>query len=277
MTEFDSGKGHTDENFPVASWLIRPELRAPILTFYRFARAADDIADHETASAETKLAQLAWMRSGLDGEGAPEAMALGRVQRERGIDPAHANELLDAFVQDVTKHRYADWDDLIAYCRLSAMPVGRFVLDVHGEDRATWPANDALCGALQVINHLQDCKKDYLNLGRAYIPEPLLERSGLTVGALGGDRAPPALRQIIADLARQTQGLLRQSKGFARQIRDPRLAAEVAVIQRLAENLCRGLIERDPLRDQVHHSKTRAALLAGGALVSHAFTRLARR
>jgi phytoene/squalene synthetase len=81
MTEFaseslGSGKGHTDENFPVASFLIRPELRASILTFYRFARAGDDIADHETASEETKLAQLAHMRAGLDGEGAPEGVAL---------------------------------------------------------------------------------------------------------------------------------------------------------------------------------------------------------
>lgn len=277
MTEFDSGKGHSDENFPVASWLIRPELRAPILTFYRFARAADDIADHETASDQTKLAQLAQMRAGLDGEGAPEAMALGRVQRERGIDPAHANDLLDAFVQDVTKRRYADWDDLIAYCRLSAMPVGRFVLDVHGEDRATWPANDALCAALQVINHLQDCKKDYLALDRVYIPEPMLAQAGLSVEALGAERAAPGLRAAIDSLALQTRELLRQSAPFARMIQDTRLAAEVAVIQRLAEDLTAGLLRRDPLSERVHHSKGRAALLAGGALVSHAIARLGRR
>jgi squalene synthase HpnC len=274
MTEFDSGKGHTDENFPVASWLIRPELRAPILTFYRFARAADDIADHETASQETKLAQLAHMRAGIDGEGTPEAMALGRVQRERGIDPAHAHDLLDAFVQDVTKRRYADWDDLIAYCRLSAMPVGRFVLDVHGEDRATWPANDALCAALQVINHLQDCKKDYLALDRVYIPEPMLREAGLTVAAIGADRAVPELRAVIDRLAFQTCALLRESAPFARMIRDTRLAAEVAVIQRLAEDLTEGLLRRDPLSEAVHHSKGRAARLALGAIVSHAVARL---
>ncbi len=277
MTGFDSGKGHTDENFPVASWLIRSELRAPILTFYRFARAADDIADHETASEETKLAQLAQMRAGLDGEGSSEAIALGQVQRERGIDPIHAHDLLDAFVQDVTKRRYADWDDLIAYCRLSAMPVGRFVLDVHGEDRATWPANDALCAALQVINHLQDCKKDYLALDRVYIPEPMLTQAGLGVEALAADRALPALQAVIDRLALQTLDLLRRSAHLASMIRDTRLAAEVAVIQRLAEDLTEGLLRRDPLSDKVHHSKGRAALLAGGALVSHAFARLAGR
>jgi len=277
MTEFDSGKGHTDENFPVASFLIRPELRAPILTFYRFARAADDIADHETASEETKLAQLAQMRAGLNGEGTPEAMALGQIQRERGIDPAHANDLLDAFVQDVTQRRYADWAGVMGYCRLSAMPVGRFVLDVHGEDHACWPANDALCAALQVINHLQDCKKDYLALDRVYIPTGMLDAAGLTVEALREPAASPELRAIIVRLARQTADLLRQSAGFAKQIRDTRLAAEVAIIQRLAEDLTRGLQHRDPLSERVHHSKPRAARLALGALVSHAVRRLASR
>ncbi len=276
MTEYDSGKGHKDENFPVASFLIRPELRGPILTFYRFARAADDIADHETASAETKLAQLAWMRAGLDGDGAEEAMALGRLHRERGIDPAHAHELLDAFVQDVTQARYADWDELIGYCRLSAMPVGRFVLDLHGEDRATWPANDALCAALQIINHLQDCKKDYRERDRVYIPLPMLEQAGLTVAALTGERAGPELREIVVTLARRTQELLRESAGFSRQIADTRLAAEVAVIQRLAEDLTEGLLTRDPLSEKVHHSKPRAAWLALGALARHAIDRIGR-
>lgn len=275
MTEFDSGKGHQDENFPVASFLIRPELRSAILVFYTFARAADDIADHETASPETKLAQLAWMRSGLDGEGAPEAMALGQVHRTRGIDPAHAHELLDAFVQDVTQSRYKDWDEVIAYCRLSAMPVGRFVLDLHGEDRATWPANDALCAALQVINHLQDCKKDYLERDRVYIPLPMLEAAGLSAQSVAADRALPELRAIIVALARRTQDLLRQSAGFAGQIRDTRLAAEVAVIQALAEDLTEGLLTRDPLSESVHHSKPRAAWLALGALAKHGLRRIA--
>lgn len=276
MTEFDSGKGHKDENFPVASVLIRPELRAPILVFYRFARAADDIADHDTASAETKLAQLAWMRSGLDGEGAPEAMALGQVHRERKLDPAHAHELLDAFVQDVTQARYRDWDEVIAYCRLSAMPVGRFVLDIHGEDRAAWPANDALCAALQVINHLQDCKKDYLERDRVYIPLPMLEAAGLGAEAVAETRAAPELRAIVVQLARQTQDLLRASAGFAAQIRDTRLSAEVAVIQALAEDLTEGLLQRDPLSENVHHSKPRAAWLALSALARHALRRIAR-
>lgn len=258
-----SGKNHRDENFPVASFLLRAEHRAAISAFYRFARAADDVADHAEASAEAKLDLLARMRAGLDGEGAPEAMALRDAMAARGIDPTHAHELLDAFVRDVTVTRYADWDDLIGYCRFSAMPVGRYVLDVHGENRATWPACDALCAALQVINHLQDCGRDYRALDRVYIPLD----TGVSVVDLANGRATPALRGIITGLVERTRGLLAQSKGFAGQIRDRRLAAEVAVIQRLAESLCDRLELRDPLGEQVHHGKLEAAWLAIGAAV----------
>jgi phytoene/squalene synthetase len=166
-------------------------------------------------------------------------------------------------VRDVTVTRYADWDDLIGYCRLSAMPVGRYVLDLHGESRATWPANDALCAALQVINHLQDCARDYGVLDRVYIPLD----TGVRVEELAGAQATPALRAIITGLVERTRGLLAQSADFAAQIRDRRLAAEVAVIQRLAESLCDRLEARDPLCERVHHGKLEAAWLAMGAAV----------
>ena len=116
------------------------------------------------------------------------------------LSPRHAQDLLTAFRMDVTKLRYRDWDDLIDYCSYSAMPVGRFVLDVHGESRALWPANDALCAALQIINHLQDCGKDYRDLDRVYIPLDALAEAGATVEALGADarrpRCSPASRSL---------------------------------------------------------------------------------
>ena len=158
-----SGKGSRDENFPVASWLIKRRHRPAILAFYEFVRVADDIADHPSLAAAEKLARLDRLERSLLGEGndEPEGVALAAVLQERGLSPRHAQDLLNAFRLDVTKLRYANWDELIAYCSLSAMPVGRFVLDVHGESRATWPASDALCAALQIINHLQDCGEDY--------------------------------------------------------------------------------------------------------------------
>ena len=267
----DSGKGHTDENFPVASWIVKREYRAPIMAFYRFARAADDIADHPSAPPEVKLARLADMRAGLSGPGTPEAMALAEAAHARKLDLTHAQDLLDAFVQDVTVHRYADWEALIGYCRNSAMPVGRFVLDVHGEDRAVWPLSDALCAALQIINHLQDCGKDYRAIDRVYVPTNNLEAASIGVESLAEAQASPELRGVIKGLAQQTALLLQRSAPFAAHIKDRRLSAEVAVIQRLAEDLAGLLLTRDPLSEQVHHSKPRAASLALGAIVRNTF------
>jgi len=274
--ELASGKGHTDENFPVASFLIAPRHRPPILAFYRFARAADDVADNPAAPPEEKLAILADMQAALKGEGgaSPEGAALRVALRDSGVTDQHALDLLEAFRRDVTKLRYADWDELMDYCRYSAAPVGRFVLDVHGESRDAWPANDALCSALQVINHLQDCGKDRRELDRVYIPLDGLEAAGETVEALDQPRASPALKALVGSLARRTEDLLAVSRPFAGQIRDGRLAYEVAIIQTLAESLTTGLCRRDPLSEKVHHSKPQMlglALLAGLKLCAGRF------
>lgn len=262
--DFASGKGHRDENFPVASRLVRAELRPTILAFYRFARAADDVADHETAEPGHKLAQLDGLEAGLRGQAgaSPEGETLRLALQERGLTDRHALDLLEAFRRDVTKRRYADWSDLMDYCRYSAAPVGRFVLDLHGEPSALWPLNDALCAALQVINHLQDCAKDYRGLDRVYIPLDALSLRGLGVEALAAPQASPALRDAIAELAGRTATLLDQSRSFADRIADRRLALEVGVIQALAESLTRRLGQRDPLSQRVHHRPVEAAGIA---------------
>ncbi|HEX3754576.1 MAG TPA: squalene synthase HpnC [Rhizomicrobium sp.] len=258
VAQMQSGKGLHDENFPVASFLIAPRHRPAILAFYRFVRAADDVADNATAAPEDKLALLEEMRASLTGssDAVPEGVALRGVLAERSMSPAHALDLLEAFRRDVTKLRYRDWDDLLDYCRYSAMPVGRYVLDVHGESAALWPANDALCAALQIVNHLQDCGKDYQSLNRIYIPEPLLAEAGIGVEALAAPTASAALKGVIVDLARRNAQLLKHSRGFSPSIRDRRLALEVDLIQTLAEDLNRLLARRDPLSQKVHHSKT---------------------
>ena len=268
MTALASGKTHRDENFPVASALLAKRHRAPVMAFYRFARAADDVADHPTASPDEKSRQLKAMRAGLAGTGDAKAVALAEVMAREGLDPRHAIDLLDAFEQDVTVSRYPDWDALIGYCRVSAMPVGRFVLDVHGENRALWPANDALCAALQIINHVQDCGKDYRALGRVYLPLDTLAAHGARVEELAAERASPALLAAIRDTARHTRDLLAEARPFAGRIRDRRLAAEVRVIQQLAEDLNDRLLHRDPLSERVHHTKREVATLALRALMS---------
>ncbi|HSY87208.1 MAG TPA: squalene/phytoene synthase family protein, partial [Verrucomicrobiae bacterium] len=167
---------------------------------------------------------------------------------------------------------YADWDDLMDYCAFSAMPVGRFVLDVHGEARSTWPASDALCAALQVINHLQDCGKDYRDLDRVYIPVDAFAAAGTGPEALAAPRASKELLACIRDLAARTALLLDEAAPFALQITDRRLALEVSVIHRLAARLTAGLAQRDPLSERVHLSGLESAPLAllamGQTLVS---------
>jgi squalene synthase HpnC len=274
-----SGKGHRDENFPVASWLIAPRHRGVILAFYNFVRTADDIADHAALSPAQKLTLLDRLEAGLLGGNSDDAAAvrLRAALAARNLAPKHAQDLIAAFKLDVTKLRYRDWDDLIAYCSLSAMPVGRFVCDVHGESRAVWPANDALCAALQIINHLQDCREDYRSLDRVYIPQDALAASGTSVEALGGAAASPQLLDCLHKLAARTERLLGDSDDFAVSIADRRLGLEVSVINTLAHRLTHLLQTRDPLSERVHLAVPAVAGLTLIGIVRGASRRLGRK
>jgi squalene synthase HpnC len=253
-SELRSGKGHRDENFPVASWIIHPRHRALILAFYNFVRTADDIADHATLAAQDKLAFLDLLEAELVGKGdtQPEAVKLRRALAERSMPPRHALDVLIAFRMDVTKLRYENWDELIHYCRYSAMPVGRFMLDVHGESTSTWAASDALCAGLQINNHLQDCGKDYHDLNRVYLPRDALQAAGASLETLGAGRAPAPLLQCLHSLAARTELLLNESKPLAAEVKDFRLGLEISVIQAFADRIVRLLKVRDPLSERVH-------------------------
>ena len=216
-SDLRSGKTHRDENFPVASWIIHPRHRALILAFYNFVRTADDIADHATLAADEKLRILDLLEAELLGKGdsQPEAVRLRHALAERAMPPRHALDVLVAFRMDVTKLRYENWDEVIHYCRYSAMPVGRFMLDVHGESTSTWAASDALCAGLQVNNHLQDCAKDFRDLNRVYLPRDALAAAGASVEELGAARSSPQLLQCLQALAVRTETLLDESKSLA--------------------------------------------------------------
>ena len=273
-----SGKTHTDENFPVASHLIAARHRPAVMAFYNFVRAADDVADHATLTQGEKLDHLDRLEQALLGrrDDEPVARPLRAVLAERRLTPRHAQDLIAAFRLDVTKNRTADWADLIGYCSLSAMPVGRYVLDVHGESDATWPASDAVCAALQIINHLQDCGKDFRDLDRVYVPEDALAAAGLTVEALGADEAAPALRRVFGDLANRTMGLLDEGGVLPRQVTDFRLSLETAVIIALARHLTATLRTHDPLSERVHHNKWEYLRIGGAGAARTALGRLFR-
>jgi hydroxysqualene synthase len=274
--KIDASKTEHDENFPVASVLIAPRLRAPILSFYRFARAADDVADHPKLSESDKLARLDALEDTLLGRAdtAKEALPLRRVLAERGLAPTHPLALLTAFRADVSKRRYADWAELMKYCRYSAMPVGRFVLDLHGEERSVWAYSDPLCSALQVINHLQDCGRDYRALDRVYLPLDLLEAHGTDVAALASPRASPALRACLRSIAERTAQLLSEASKLPLAVEDARLGFETGIIVRLAHRLTALLMTRDPLSERVHLTKAGAVLQAAQGAVATLAARL---
>lgn len=270
--ETPSGKWSGDENFPVGSWLLPARLRPHVAAYYAIARTTDDIADNPDLSPEEKLDRLDSFEAAVKGEtrGGPALDAAERMREslaETGLGARHVVDIIAAFKQDATKLRYADWDDLMGYCALSASPVGRYVLDLHGEDRSTWEASDPLCNALQVLNHLQDCQDDYRSLDRVYLPEPWLKEAGIGVEALDGDRTDEALRSVLDRLLDGVDELMTKARDLPGVVRNRRLAMETAIIVRLADRLSGLLRAGDPLAGRVALSRwdfARAGV--GGAL-----------
>src|SRR5262249_39830156 len=240
-------KTHKGENFPVASLLIAPKHRGAMLAYYRFARGADDVADNPSLSPDAKLAGLDLFEATLLGrcDTIEAALPLRAILAERKLAPRHALDLLRAFRMDAVKRRYANWPELMDYCAYSAAPVGRFVLDVHGESEETWPASDALCTALQIINHLQDCGADYRKLDRIYVPQDIFAGQGIGAEALGAAKASPALRTALHEVARRNAPLVAAGAKLPAKVRDFRLCLETAAIVRLAQKLNALLLERD--------------------------------
>lgn len=257
--ETPSGKDVAYENFPVGSWLLPASLRPHIATFYAFARAADDIADNPDLAAEDKVARLDAFEDALLGRGKGDdlvkALRMRESLRQTGVDARHCIDLLAAFKQDATKLRYDDWDDLIGYCILSAAPVGRYLLDLHGGSRDGYPASDALCMALQVINHLQDCQADYRMLNRVYLPQDWMRDAGASVEELDAAVTSPALRKVLDLCLDATEALLATARSLPSGLISRRLAMESGAILAIADRLV-GLLRRgDPLGPRIELAK----------------------
>lgn len=250
-----ASKTASQENFPVASLLLPAAKRAIIMAYYYFARHADDVGDSSTLSPDEKVAGLDALDRGLRGEESGPALVLAEnYRRAVDADPAmigHASQLLHAFRRDSVRDYCEDWADLMAYCRDSAAPVGHFLLDLHGESHDTFPSSDALCAALQVLNHLQDCGKDYHELKRVYIPRDWLAEAGLTVRVLEGRSSPPALRGVLDRMLDATDGLIALAQPLPGLIKDTRMRLQAAVTVRMAERLSARLRKGDPLAERV--------------------------
>lgn len=264
-----SGKDRQDENFPVGSWLIHRELRPHVHAFYDFARNADDIADSPDLAPQDKVARLDVMEDVLLGRGdtgSPSALRLRASLAQTGVRSRHASELLIAFRRDATKQRYATVDELYDYCRYSAAPVGRYVLDLHGESHRTYAPSDALCQALQVLNHMQDCAKDLKTLNRCYIPEDLLAEFDSTVDDLRRPEETDGLRRVFDSLLHRVDRMTRFATDLPKRTKDRRLRLETAVILGLAKRLAIRLKNQDPLAGRVRLGKIDAALSIVAAL-----------
>ncbi len=287
--------------------MIAPTLRPHIGAFYDFARAADDIADDPGLGADQKLARLdafsdalSGARQDSPGQDAPgqdapggnpaagfdsgPARALAASLQRTGVSPAHARDLLAAFRQDAVKQRYASWAELMDYCRLSAAPCGRYLLALHGEageagemGAAVVASADALSAALQVINHIQDCRADYLDLQRVYLPLDWLEAEGAALAELAAGATSPALRRVLDRMLVGVDELLADARLLPALVHDGRLAYEAAVVLAIAGKLSRRLRAEDPLAGRVALSRWQFGWCAMIGLGQGAGARLRRR
>lgn len=252
--EIWSGKDRADENFPVGSGLIRPDLRTHIHAYYKFARTADDIGDSEELPAEEKIRRLNVMESVLLGQseqGSPSALGLRAMCATTGLNPDIGSDLLIAFRQDATKLRYNNWAELYNYCVYSAMPVGRLLLGLHNESQATIPPSDALCASLQVLNHLQDCQGDLNTLDRCYLPQDLLAQHGATIADVRAPKTTPSLRRVFDALLDECDKLNAIARTLPALVRDRRMRVEAATVVNLALCLTKLLRQGDPLATRV--------------------------
>ncbi|MEO5338270.1 MAG: squalene synthase HpnC [Magnetospirillum sp. WYHS-4] len=258
--ETPSGKDEAYENFPVGSWLLPAALRPHIARFYAFARAIDDIADSPDLAPEDKIARLQGFEDTLlarvpDDAAFAKAARLRESLAETGVTTRHGVDLIAAFKQDAVKTRYTDWGELMDYCDRSAAPVGRYLLDLHGGSRDGYGPSDALCNALQVINHLQDCRDDYRTLDRVYLPLDWMDEAGAGIEDLDAAKSSPELREVLDRCLQGVEVLLADARRLPAGLHSRRLAMESAVIVEIADRLTGLLTRRDPVAGRVALSK----------------------
>jgi squalene synthase HpnC len=209
------------ENFPVASLLLPAPLRAPVRAIYRFARHADDIADEGDAAPDTRLAQLAALDAELDriGAGQPSAWPdLAAAVARHGLSLQLLRDLLSAFAQDVRVKRYEDYDALLDYCRRSANPVGRLLLQLFRREEPLLLAHsDSICSGLQLVNFWQDVAVDWRK-DRIYLPRVELRRFGVDEAQIAAQRADARWSAMLGAQVGRARAMLLSGAPLARAL-----------------------------------------------------------
>ena len=261
VSSLSSGKNYRDENFPVSSFLIDKKLKTIVRVFYFFARTADDIADHASIKKKEKLRILNFFDNCLKNKKQSEISVVNNLISyfdEYKFSKKYSRDLLVAFKLDATKKRYKDWSELLYYCKFSANPVGRFVINVSYsqkkkkiKERKILHASDTLCTALQIINHIQDCKDDFRNLDRVYIPENFLKKHQLNVDVLMKKSSCPNFNKMKIEIISIVENLLKDIKENLKLIDIWKLKKETLIILNIAKRLCFLLKIKDPLKKKI--------------------------
>ena len=256
-----SGKSYYDENFPVASFLMKKKIRSVVRVFYFFARMADDIADHQTLSSNQKKKILLFFDYAISKSKKTNNKVLDKMIakfKELPSGKKYSRNLLKAFIMDASNKKYKNWNDLLYYCKFSANPVGRFVIDAVNERKnieKIYEASDSLCTALQIINHIQDCKKDFKELNRVYIPESFFKKYSLDKKTLRKSKSIENFERLKIEIVDNVLVSLRKTKLGLREIQSWRLRKETLIILNIAKRLCNLLKINDPLEKQIKLSR----------------------
>ena len=256
-----SGKSYSDENFPVASFLMTKKIRSIVSVFYFFARMADDIADHQKLSSNQKKNILLFFDNAISKSKKTNNKVLDKMIarfKELPSGKKYSRNLLKAFMMDASNKKYKNWNDLLYYCKFSANPVGRFVIDAVNERKnieKIYEASDSLCTALQIINHIQDCKKDFKELNRVYIPESFFKKYSLDKKILRKSKSIENFERLKIEIVDNVLVSLRKTKLGLREIQSWRLRKETLIILNIAKRLCNLLKINDPLEKQIKLSR----------------------
>ena len=240
------------ENFPVASALIPKHAREAIHALYQFARSADEIADDHTIPDATRREKLQQLYNGLlSGEinNIPyHSRDYYRHTVYGSYNLKHGLALLSAFIQDTEKKKYQTWEETLDYCRRSAATIGRHVLEATQEFAADVESSDKICTVLQLINHLQDLKKDYVNDGRLYFHQ-------FNEAEINAEKESESVTKAKLEVIAKLQEMLSSSKDILSTISSIRVRAEIAVIYKIAQQLLKKLSKNDILTSRVELTK----------------------
>ncbi len=254
-------KQHNQENFPVVSMLLAKKYHEVVMDYYRFARYSDDVADNPKLSKDEKLAQLdeienIFLGKAYKGKKLGFAVKLRETFIKENLSSSLATDLLVAFRQDAKNLPYQTWGQLVEYCRYSAAPVGRFMLAIHDENPSTYLPSNALCVALQIVNHIQDLKYDAKLLKRVYIPTDMQKKYNVKTADFLKNQSSAEVKALIKDMISRVKGLLKDAQILPQIVNSYRLRSELYVILSLTNIMIKSIENGDVLTQEIKLSKS---------------------